>query len=144
MRIIASGTFDHLHDGHKLFIGTALERGYALIGLTVDSMTEGKEYAALIQSYDVRKGAIIEWLALEGYTHGKEYEIIPISTPVGFACDMARCDAILVTVENEGMVAEINRCRALRGLKPLRTERCRLLEDRQGKISSTRIRSSIG
>lgn len=143
MRVIASGTFDHLHDGHKLFISTAIGKGYALIGLTVDAMTEDKEYAGLIQPYEVRKAAITEWLALGGYEHGAHYEILPISTPVGFACDMKRCDAILVTEENEEMVEGINRCRALHGLAPLRTERCDLLRDKQGKISSTRIRSSI-
>jgi len=141
MRIIASGTFDHLHDGHKLFLSTALETGYVMIGLTSQSMIKGKELDHLIQDYDARKRELERWLASMGYHDGADYEIIEIDRPRGFACDIEDIDAILVTEENKGVATTINKERAAKGFKPLDVRTCELLRDDSGKISSTRERS---
>ncbi|MEA1992907.1 MAG: adenylyltransferase/cytidyltransferase family protein, partial [Euryarchaeota archaeon] len=44
-KIIASGTFDRLHKGHKFFLKKAFEYGYVLIGLTDDEMVKNKKNA---------------------------------------------------------------------------------------------------
>ena len=67
MRIIASGTFDHLHDGHKVFLRAAFSHGFVLIGLSGDALLAGKSNLALIESYNARKDALVCWLAKEGH-----------------------------------------------------------------------------
>jgi phosphopantetheine adenylyltransferase len=141
MKVIASGTFDHLHDGHRLFLSTALGLGYVLIGLTSKSMVGGKEHGNLIQDYKTRKAELLKWLSCKGYREKIDFEIIEIGTSHGFAIEMEDIDAILVTEENEGISRSINSKRAARGYRPLDVIRCKLLRDEKGKISSTRKRS---
>jgi len=141
MRIIASGTFDHLHDGHRLFLSTAFEQGYVMIGLTSQRLVRGKELGHLIQDYKARKSELEKWLACMGYHDGEDFEIIEIDTPHGFACDIEDIDAILVTEENGEVARSINIERAARGFRPLKVVKCELLRDEGGKLSSTRIRA---
>ena len=50
------GTFDHLHDGHKLLIETALKvSNKVVIGLTSQKMLKRKRFADLIEDYNTRK-----------------------------------------------------------------------------------------
>ncbi|HOP08852.1 MAG TPA: phosphopantetheine adenylyltransferase, partial [Candidatus Methanofastidiosa archaeon] len=78
MKIIASGTFDHLHDGHRLFLSTAFEQGYVMIGLSSQSLVAGKKLDKLIQDYGARRSALVGWLASLGYRENADYEIIEI------------------------------------------------------------------
>ncbi|MBN1786477.1 MAG: pantetheine-phosphate adenylyltransferase [Candidatus Methanofastidiosa archaeon] len=141
MRIIASGTFDHLHDGHKMFLNTAFEHGHVMIGLTSQSMLEEKRYHCRLEGYERRRRSLVTWLASCGRMEKRDYEIIMIDKPHGFACEIRDIDAILVTEENESVASSINSERAARGFKPLKVEHCDLLKDKEGKISSTRKRA---
>ncbi len=143
MKVIASGTFDHLHDGHKFFLDSAFENGYVLIGLSSDTLIEDKCTQEKIEPYEVRKMHLLKWLALNGRFEGTDFEIREITTPFGFACENEDFDAILVTEENEDIGQKINKKRALLGHKPLRILSCALISDKNGKISSTRIRKSL-
>ncbi len=143
MRIIASGTFDHLHEGHKAFLRAAFSHGFVLIGLSGDPLLAGKSQQALIESYSTRKDSLIAWLATEGHREGEDFEIRRIDTPLGFACEEQNADAILVTADNEGVAHAINQERAYLGNEPLTLRYCTLLYDNGEKISSSRIRSSL-
>ena len=143
MRIIASGTFDHLHAGHEVFLRAAFAQGYVLIGLSGDSLLAGKREHERIESYEQRKEALVSWLAKEGHRPGTDYEIRRIVTPLGFACEEREADAILVRSESEGVAHAINQERAYLGNAPLKIVYCDLLCDEEGKISSTRIRKSL-
>ncbi len=143
MRIIASGTFDHLHEGHKVFLRAAFSHDVVLIGLSGDSLLAGKSQQALIESYSKRKDTLVAWLATEGHKEGTDYEIRRIETPLGFACEEENADAILVTADNEGVAHAINQERAYLGNKPLTLRYCELLYDTEGKVSSSKIRNSL-
>ncbi|MHC1609053.1 MAG: pantetheine-phosphate adenylyltransferase [Candidatus Methanofastidiosia archaeon] len=143
MKIIASGTFDHLHDGHKFFLDSAFENGYVLIGLSSDTLTEDKGAKENIEPYEVRKMHLLKWLSLNRRFEGVDFEIREITTPFGFACENEDFNAILVTEENEDIGQKINKKRALLGYEPLRILSCALISDKNGKISSTRIRKSL-
>ncbi|MHC1604662.1 MAG: pantetheine-phosphate adenylyltransferase [Candidatus Methanofastidiosia archaeon] len=140
VKIIASGTFDHLHDGHKFFLKTALENGFVLVGLASQTLIRKKENWEKIEPYALRKDNLVKWFSLLGLKEAIDFEIIKIETKHGFACHLEDIDAILVTKENEDVAKEINTCRAKKRYPPLNIIKCKLLTDKKGKISSTRIR----
>jgi pantetheine-phosphate adenylyltransferase len=50
------GTFDHLHDGHRFLIKTALRISHrVVIGLTTQKMLKNKKLASKIEDYETRK-----------------------------------------------------------------------------------------
>jgi len=139
-KIIASGTFDRLHEGHKFFLKTAFNYGYVLIGLTSDEMIRDKEHADRIWGFEKRKDAIMDFLNSLGYEEGKNYEIIKIEDKYGFSLKKD-ADYILVTDETYKNAVDINRERKKRGLKELKIIKIGFVEDEKGRISSTRLRS---
>lgn len=142
MKIIASGTFDRLHDGHKYFLQEAFTRGYVMIGLCGDSMLKTKEYAEKIYSYEKRKHDLVQYLTEKRYTYGKDYIIKKIEDKFGFAITIKDIDAILVTPEVRKNAEEINEVRKSKEWHELEIVEIPLLEDEKGVVSSTRLRQS--
>ncbi len=138
--IIASGTFDRLHEGHKYFLKKAFEYGYVLIGLTSDEMVQDKKYAEKIWDYSKRKRKIKDFLRSLGHKEKKDYEIIKIDDTYGFSLERD-ADYILVTEETYKNAEKINEKRRKLGMKKLQIVKIDLLSDERGKISSTRLRS---
>lgn len=142
MKIIASGTFDHLHEGHKYFLEEAFKRGHVLIGLCADTMLTHKVCAEKIISYKKRKDDLIHYLTSKGYTHCKDYTIEKIEDKFGFAITVKDIDAILVTPEVRKNAEEINEIRKAKGWNTLEIVEIPFLKDEEGIISSTRLRQS--
>lgn len=142
MNIIAAGTFDHLHEGHKYFLEEAFRRGYVMIGLCADSMLTHKEFPEKIYPYKKRKNDLISYLDSKGYKQNKDYTIEKIEDIYGFADDIKDIDAILVTPEVRKNAEEINKIRKALGWNTLEIVEIPFLADEKGIISSTRIRQS--
>ncbi|MBU7009268.1 MAG: pantetheine-phosphate adenylyltransferase [Theionarchaea archaeon] len=142
MKIIASGTFDHFHDGHKYFLQEAFNRGYVMIGLCADSMFKTKEYVEKIYPYEKRKHDLVQYLTKKGHTYGKDYMIEKIEDKFGFAVNIRNIDAILVTPEVRKNAEEINEVRKGKEWHELEIVEVPLLKDDKGVISSTRLRQS--
>ncbi len=142
MKIIASGTFDRLHEGHRCFFREAFKYGFVMIGLCADTMVGHKKLAENIYPYRKRKADLIQYLTSEGYTQNKDYMIRKIKDKIGFADDIRDIDAILVTCDVRENAEEINEVRKAKGWKELEIVEIPLLEDERGVISSTRIRQS--
>lgn len=50
------GTFDHLHEGHKSLIKTALSiSNNIVIGLTTEKLLKNKKAASKLENYETRK-----------------------------------------------------------------------------------------
>ena len=50
------GTFDHLHEGHKLLLKTALSISETIeIGLTSQKLLENKKFYSKLEDYQTRK-----------------------------------------------------------------------------------------
>ena len=143
MKIIASGTFDHLHDGHKHFLKEAFKRGFVMVGLCADTMVAEKKLSEKIYPYEKRKCDLIEYLTSEGYTLGKDFVIMLIEDMYGFADDIEDIDAILVTPEVRENAEEINTVRKAKGWNELTIIEISFLKDDKGVISSTRMRQSM-
>ena len=142
MKIIASGTFDRLHQGHKYFLQEAFNRGYVMIGLCADSMLTHKACVEKIYSYEKRKDDLIAYLTSKGYTYNKDFTIKKIEDKYGFAIHMKDIDAILVTPEVKKNAEEINKIRKAKKWNELTIIEISFLQDEQGVISSTRLRQS--
>ena len=142
MRIIASGTFDRLHEGHKFFLRKALTHGFVMIAITSDAMLEKKKHASLIYPYRRRRRDVVDFLKSEGKIEKKDYLIKKIHDKYGFATKIRNADAIIVTRETEGNALLINHERRKRGWHPLYIIKLPYLKDEKGIISSTRLRIS--
>lgn len=140
MRIIASGTFDHLHEGHKFFLQEAFNRGVVLIGLCADSMITHKQLAHKVYPYEKRKNDLLSYLEGEGYVREEDFFIMKIEDAYGFADDIEDIDAILVTPDVWENAEKINEIRRMKGWHALKIVEVPLIKDEKGIISSTRIR----
>ena len=140
MKVIASGTFDRLHEGHKHFLMSAFKVGYVYIGLTSDTMIKNKEYSDSIQNYETRKDKLIQYLSDENKNIGNDYQIIKINDRLGFAVESMDADAIVVTSDTITTAEEINDARAEYGLYPLNIIKVELVLKDNKKISSSDLR----
>ncbi|MBY8986319.1 MAG: adenylyltransferase/cytidyltransferase family protein, partial [Candidatus Lokiarchaeota archaeon] len=58
------GTFDHLHEGHKFLLRTAISISESIeIGLTSQNLLEQKQYVSKLEDYETRKKNLKEFLA---------------------------------------------------------------------------------
>ncbi|ANZ75456.1 BA75_03297T0 [Komagataella pastoris] len=64
-RVVAvGGTFDHLHDGHKILLGISafLSRDKLIVGVTGEAMLKNKKYKVYLESFIQRKEKILKFL----------------------------------------------------------------------------------
>ena len=54
--ICIGGTFDHMHNGHRILLTQAalVTRERMLIGITSDTLLKGKKHASYLEDYDKR------------------------------------------------------------------------------------------
>ncbi|MCF2138314.1 MAG: pantetheine-phosphate adenylyltransferase [Candidatus Thorarchaeota archaeon] len=141
-RVIFAGTFDHLHEGHKYLLRTALRLGAQVgIGITTDEMLRGKAQRKKIQTYKEREEALREFLQDERAI--ERCAIFPIDTVEGGADKMEDIDALIVSdeikvVEN---AFKINDLRFRNGLKRFHIVVIPRVRSHDGRpLSSSRIR----
>ncbi len=141
-KVVFAGTFDHLHEGHKYLLRTALKLGEKLgVGLTTDRLLDHKKNREKIQSYTERFEALTEFLLSEA--ESTRFEIFPIDTKEGGADTMPDLEALIVSDEISVVnnAFEINEMRAENGLSRYHIiiiPRVRSADDRP--LSSSRIR----
>ncbi len=141
-KVVFAGTFDHLHEGHKYLLRTALKMGEFLgVGLTTDELLAHKKNKDKLQTYPERYRALTEFLDTE--SAGTKYEIFPIKTKEGGADTMEGLEALIVSDEISVVnnAFEINELRAKNGLPRYHIiviPRVRSEDDRP--LSSSRIR----
>jgi len=146
-RLIFSGTFDRLHEGHKYILQRAFSLSKSvLIGVTSDKMVEDKQLAYLIQPADVRVTELE--LYLKDMNWRSRCEIRIIEDAMGFATTLEDVEAILVSEEPGPFrsAKRINQIREAKGWKLLEIitipfiktptfKRISSLAIRQGKIT---------
>ncbi|MDD3574617.1 phosphopantetheine adenylyltransferase [Methanospirillum sp.] len=139
MKIMVGGTFDPLHDGHRLLIRRAFDlatrEGTVIIGLTSDSFANRKTHP--IHSYDVRFRELISFIS--SIQPKADWKIEKLHDQYGSTLE-ADFDALVVSEETFPVGQSINQKRRELG-KPcveIHMIRCVLAEDGRW-ISSTRI-----
>jgi pantetheine-phosphate adenylyltransferase len=136
MRVAIGGTFQPLHDGHKVLLRKAYELSKNVdVGLTSDEMARGMRTRP-VKSYEERKGALHDWIKKE---IGVEPSIFEINDPYGPTLN-EDYDCIVVSAETFPTAVKINEMRVARGKSPLTIYRieCVLAEDGR-PISATRV-----
>ncbi|CAI7800186.1 unnamed protein product [Closterium sp. NIES-54] len=144
--VVVGGTFDRLHDGHRLLLRTAAAaaRERVVVGITVGRMLQSKELCELIQPFEQRQQAVTQFL--QGEKAGVRVEAVAIEDPFGPAITDPHMDAIAVSVETEKGAHAVNERRAANGLKALDVVVVHLVDEggehacMDAKISSTQLR----
>lgn len=140
--VVFAGTFDHLHEGHKHLLRTALRLGKEVaIGLTSDSMLEQTLKGEVVQPYEKRYGELEDFLKAERSID--RCSIFPIDTIEGGADKMEDLEALVVSDEISVVqnAFDINEKRTKNGLRRFHiiiVPRVRTPDGRP--LSSSRIR----
>ena len=141
------GTFDHLfsHDGHKLLLKTAFELGEQVaIGLVTDEFAKDKEFAHLIEPYDVRKQNIFNYIKTLNSEYPDQCTIIPLNDPFGPAITNPDIQIHVSSEETYKVAMKINELRAKNGIPRMIIVIIPLVLGADGtRISSTKIRKEI-
>ncbi len=97
-KVVFAGTFDHLHEGHKHLLRTALSLGqHVAVGLTTQKLLQEKDMNDKMESYQEREEAL--WEFLESEEQAGRCTIFPINTVEGGADEMEDLDALIVSDE---------------------------------------------
>jgi pantetheine-phosphate adenylyltransferase len=139
--IVLGGTFDHFHKGHKALITKAFEVGKkVLIGIAEKELYRNKFLNETIESYEVRKKAVSEFLKKKGWL--PRARIISFSHFTGGADKEKNIDAIVVSKETYSNALKINELRKKNRLPELKIITISDVLAEDGKlISSERIRT---
>lgn len=146
------GTFDHIHDGHKILLSVAafLAKRKLIVGITGQALLKNKKYAEVLEPFETRMQRTVAFAnrVLDGNVRYDVYEINDVCGPTGFVEDI---DCLVVSEESAKGGAYVNKYRNERGFPSLEVITIKVVggedsnEDNswKGKISSTDIRESI-
>ncbi|MFW9825193.1 MAG: pantetheine-phosphate adenylyltransferase [Candidatus Thorarchaeota archaeon] len=139
------GTFDHLHEGHKLLLRTALSVSETIeVGLTSQTLLENKEYASKLEDYETRKKNLMDFVS--SFSDPNRTIVVEIKNwdeMSGYA-QKPDYDGLVVSQETYENAVKLNKERENNGLKPLILIVIPLIKDETNiKISSTSIRASL-
>lgn len=142
-KIGIGGTFDHLHEGHKYLISTALSLSEkVVIGLTSDIILKNKKFYSKIENYQKRLEGLKSYLSK--ISDLSRVEIIKLEDSYGPPIHESDYDGIIVSQETYEGALKINQIREEKGFKPLIIVIIPLiLDNNKKKISSTSIRATL-
>lgn len=139
--VVCGGTFDHLHKGHEhLLLGCFRGGEKVTVGITDGAMVRHKRYIYSLQSYTVRRNAVLRFAAF----HKKTVNIVKLHDIFGPTIKKNDFDGLFITNDTIHGAKMINAKRRELGMKPLSTYVIPLVNDENGEIiSSERIREGL-
>jgi len=137
------GTFDHLHEGHKYLLRTALSISQKVtIGLTTPKMFKSKKFASKIEDYEIRKKHIEDFI--KSITKLDRVKIIELNDPYGPPIHEPDYEGLIASQETYEGALEINKIREQKGFDPLIIIIIPILRGKdKKKYSSTAIREKL-
>ncbi|XP_065839572.1 bifunctional coenzyme A synthase-like isoform X2 [Oscarella lobularis] len=143
--VVLGGTFDRLHNGHKLLLSTAALHctKRLVVGITDGVQLQGKTLVELIEPYATRSRNVI------GFVNDVFPEIVcetgAIYDPLGMAATDDSLQCLVVSEETAKGGAAVNKGRDKNGLGPVAVEIAGLVGGTTLKLSSTDLRkASLG
>jgi len=140
MRVAVAGTFGPIHDGHRALFRKALERGDegVLVALTTDAFARGKRERPVPDFAERRERVSAEMDALDEW--GRDVEIRELHDEHDIASTEPTLDALVVSPETAGELADINAERVRRGFDPMEGFVVPFVRAADGeRVSSTRL-----
>lgn len=146
------GTFDHIHDGHKILISVAafLAQRKLIIGITGQALLKNKKYAECLEAFPERMNRTLLFLqrVLDPSVRFDVYEINDVCGPTGFVPDI---DCLIVSEESSKGGVFVNDYRKKQGYSSLEIFTIKVVGEEgsneknswKGKMSSTDIRQKI-
>ena len=136
-------TFDHLHEGHKSLIKTALSiSNNIVIGLTTEKLLKNKKAASKLENYETRKRNLEDFI--KTIADINRIQIIELNDIYGPPINEPDYDGIVVSQETYKVAVKINEIRESNGFKPLIIIVISIIKDENNqKISSTSIREKL-
>jgi len=139
------GTFDHLHDGHKFLLRTALKLSHNIeIGLTSQNLLKNKKAISKLEDYNTRETNLKNFIC--SFTDLSRVNIVEIKN----WDDMAKYsqdpdyEGLILSQETYSNAVKLNELREEKGLNPLILIVIPLIKDKSSqKISSTAIREKL-
>ena len=137
------GTFDHLHDGHRLLIETGLKVSKKLvIGLTTQKMLKRKKYASKIEDFETRKKNIENFISSIGGLD--RVEIVALDNPYGPPINEPEYEGLIASQETFLNSVRLNELRVANGFKPLIIVLIPMVMGKSDRrLSSTDIRAKL-
>lgn len=139
------GTFDHLHEGHKFLLKTALSLSENIeIGLTSQRLLENKKFFSKLEDYETRKEKLREFISsFADLTRVSIVEIKNWDDMNQYAQD-PEYEGLILSQETYENALKLNQNRENKGMKPLILIVIPLIKDKNNnKISSTSIREKL-
>lgn len=147
--VVLGGTFDRLHNGHKILLSTAaiLSRRQFTCGVTDGPMLLKKKLYEMIEPVENRIGWVKEFV--EDVDSTLNCKVVPITDPFGPSTIDTNLDCIVASKETIKGARLVNEQRKNKGMNTLRTYIINLAEeldsglcppDEDSKISSSKLR----
>ncbi|KAL3233382.1 hypothetical protein RNJ44_03422 [Nakaseomyces bracarensis] len=142
------GTFDHLHDGHKILLSVAafLTSKRLIVGVTDQELLANKKYKEYMESFDTRCIGVQSFLQL--LKPSLKMEPVAIRDVCGPTGTVPEIKCLVVSRETVGGGKVVNETRASKGMDPLDIYIVNVLGGQEDdgwkeKLSSTEIRKSL-